>query len=90
MDIIASAAVAVMGENAGRAGSAGFKVDVSRGERLGRVSSEWFSRPDDERFCHCRNGMVRSAPGPTGPRRGRWRAGPSGWRRGVMMARAWH
>jgi hypothetical protein len=29
---------------------AGFKVDVSRGERIGRVSSEWFSRPDDERF----------------------------------------
>lgn len=30
--------------------SAGFRVDVSRGERIGRVSSEWFSRPDDERF----------------------------------------
>jgi hypothetical protein len=30
--------------------SAGFKVDVSRGERIGRVSSEWFSRPDDERY----------------------------------------
>lgn len=29
---------------------AGFKVDVSRGERIGRVSSEWFSRPDDQRF----------------------------------------
>lgn len=29
---------------------AGFKVDVSRGERIGRVSSEWFSRPDDERY----------------------------------------
>lgn len=28
----------------------GFKVDVTRGERVGRVSSEWFSRPDDERF----------------------------------------
>ncbi|AWC23661.1 hypothetical protein ASC75_08255 [Aminobacter sp. DSM 101952] len=28
----------------------GFKVDVSRGGRIGRVSSEWFSRPDDERF----------------------------------------
>lgn len=27
-----------------------YKVDVSRGERVGRVSSEWFSRPDDERF----------------------------------------
>jgi hypothetical protein len=30
--------------------SGGFRVDVSRGERVGRVSSEWFSRPDDERF----------------------------------------
>ena len=28
----------------------GYKVDVGRGERNGRVSSEWFSRPDDERF----------------------------------------
>ena len=28
----------------------GYKVDVSRGERVGRVSSEWFSRPADERF----------------------------------------
>jgi len=28
----------------------GYKVDVGRGERVGRVSSEWFSRPDDERF----------------------------------------
>ncbi len=30
--------------------SGGYKVDVSRGARVGRVSSEWFSRPDDERF----------------------------------------
>ena len=30
--------------------SDGYKVDISRGERIGRVSSEWFSRPDDERF----------------------------------------
>ena len=28
----------------------GYKVDVSRGERIGRVSSEWFSRPADERY----------------------------------------
>ena len=28
----------------------GYKVDLSRGERIGRVSSEWFSRPADERF----------------------------------------
>lgn len=30
--------------------SGGYKVDVSRGERIGRVSSEWFSRPGDERY----------------------------------------
>ena len=30
--------------------SSGFRVDVSRGERVGRVSSEWFSRPNDERY----------------------------------------
>jgi hypothetical protein len=28
----------------------GYKVDVNRGERIGRVSSEWFSRPADERY----------------------------------------
>lgn len=31
-------------------GTAGFRVDVSRGQRIGRVSSEWFARPDDERY----------------------------------------
>ncbi|RAZ89477.1 DUF932 domain-containing protein [Mesorhizobium hawassense] len=30
--------------------SGGYKVDLSRGERIGRVSSEWFSRPADERY----------------------------------------
>ena len=30
--------------------TSGFKVDISRGERIGRVSSEWFSRLDDERY----------------------------------------
>lgn len=30
--------------------SGGYKVDVGRGERIGRVSSEWFSRPADERY----------------------------------------
>ena len=30
--------------------STGFRVDVSRGSLNGRVSSEWFSRPDDERY----------------------------------------
>ncbi|MCK1627363.1 DUF932 domain-containing protein [Bradyrhizobium sp. 160] len=30
--------------------SGGYKVDVTRGERVGRVSSEWFSRPADEHY----------------------------------------
>ncbi|MVA27876.1 DUF932 domain-containing protein [Agrobacterium vitis] len=33
-----------------RDATGGYKVDVSRGERIGRVSSEWFSRPADERY----------------------------------------
>ncbi len=36
--------------DARRDASGGYRVDVSRGSRVGRVSSEWFSRPDDERF----------------------------------------
>jgi hypothetical protein len=35
---------------AARNQGAGYKVDVSRGQRIGRVSSEWFSRPADERY----------------------------------------
>jgi hypothetical protein len=30
--------------------AAGYKVDPRRGERVSRVSSEWFSRPADERY----------------------------------------
>lgn len=33
-----------------QATSNGFHVDIGRGERIGRVSSEWFSRPADERY----------------------------------------
>lgn len=33
-----------------RDASGGYKVDVSRGQCMSRVSSEWFSRPNDERF----------------------------------------
>src|ERR1700722_12077596 len=36
--------------NAPRGERGGYRVDVSRGERIGRVSSEWFSRPADERY----------------------------------------
>ena len=34
----------------GRPESGGYKVDVSRGGHNGRVSSEWFSRPYDEKY----------------------------------------
>ncbi len=58
-----------------RAQGAGYKVDPSRGSRVGRVSSEWFSRPADERFLslselyasvqrrtdHCQTRTVESA-----------------------------
>lgn len=30
--------------------SGGYRVDISRGRNVSRVSSEWFSRPDDERY----------------------------------------
>ncbi|QHP66452.1 DUF932 domain-containing protein [Bradyrhizobium sp. LCT2] len=36
--------------SAGRDHAGGYKVDVTRGTRVGRVSSEWFSRPADERY----------------------------------------
>ena len=36
--------------DAARDPRAGYRVDVSRGERVGRVSSEWFSRQADERY----------------------------------------
>ncbi len=35
--------------DAARGHDGGYKVDASRGARIGRVSSEWFSRPADER-----------------------------------------
>jgi hypothetical protein len=33
-----------------RARAGGWKVDMSRSVRNARVSSEWFNRPDDERY----------------------------------------
>lgn len=35
---------------AGSPVQAPYKVDIGRGHTIGRVSSEWFGRPDDERF----------------------------------------
>lgn len=50
MNINVSSAAATAGGSSDLGGSMGFKVNLSRGDRVGRVSSEWFSRPDDERF----------------------------------------
>jgi hypothetical protein len=36
--------------DAARNSGGGYKVDASRGQRIARVSSEWSSRPDDERY----------------------------------------
>ncbi|MCD9111556.1 hypothetical protein [Bradyrhizobium japonicum] len=35
--------------------TAGFRVDVSRGQRIGRVSSEWFARSVDERYLNLKD-----------------------------------
>lgn len=50
MNVNASRAVAPADIATDRPVTSGFQVDVSRGERISRVSSEWFSRPDDERY----------------------------------------
>ncbi len=47
--------------DAARDRAGGYKVDVTRGERIGRVSSEWFSRPDDERYLSLSDAARRRA-----------------------------
>ena len=44
-----SAAISRHGMDAS-AVSGAYQVDITRGKRIGRVSSEWFSHPDDERY----------------------------------------
>jgi hypothetical protein len=41
-------------------------VDVSRGEKLDRVSSEWFARPEDKRYLPFDN-LFASAKGGAEP-----------------------
>src|SRR6267378_4605633 len=59
--------------------SGGFRVDTSRGERVGRVSSEWFARPDDERY------LSLTDLYDAGCRRREWRKGRTGESRGVKV-----
>ena len=47
---LASAEAPSSARSSGASVSGAFKIDISRGERIGRVSSEWFSRPNDERY----------------------------------------
>ncbi|GLT01021.1 hypothetical protein GCM10007897_24120 [Sphingobium jiangsuense] len=44
------ASLAPVSAGSARPATPGYRVDVSRGTSNTRVSSEWFSRPDDERF----------------------------------------
>jgi hypothetical protein len=62
MNIKTSRNLAASGFIPGGETSPGFKVDISRGQRVARVSSEWFSRPDDERYLSLSElyGAVRS------------------------------
>ena len=45
----------------------GYKVDVRRDEQIGRVSSEWFSRPPDERYLPLSGPLRRRARDRTQP-----------------------
>ena len=42
---------------------ASYKVDVSRGQRIGRVSSEWFSRPSRPRAGRTERSRTRTVRG---------------------------
>lgn len=44
-----------MSASAARPAPKSYRVDISRGQNNSRVSSEWFSRPDDERFLSLRD-----------------------------------
>lgn len=75
--------------DAARDRAGGYKVDVSRGERIGRVSSEWFSRPADERYLSlCPTSMLPCMDGPSGAAPEPSRARRSGWRRAATMPSA--
>ncbi len=72
--------------DARRDATGGYKVDVSRGERIGRVSSEWFSRPADERYLSLSElARTRCATAPTAAGPAWWRARSSMWRRTATM-----
>ena len=65
--------------------SGGYRVDISRGQNISRVSSEWFSRPDDERYLSLTDFTPACAAGPIRQQRGSSRAGRSVSRRAVRI-----
>jgi hypothetical protein len=69
--------------------SSGFRVDVSRGQRIGRVSPEWFSRPDDERYLNLPDLYEACAAAPNVHKRAQWRVEPSRWRQTATMPSVW-
>ena len=73
-----------------RAERGGYRVDVSRGERIGRVSSEWFSRPADERYLSLPELFAAvQRPRRAQPDAAPWRARRSGSRRAATMPSGW-
>jgi len=50
MNTTVSSPVIKAGDSSEFGGPVGFKVDLARGDRVSRVSSEWFARPADERY----------------------------------------
>lgn len=84
MDIISSS------RDKPQSATGGFRVDVGRGQQIGRVSSEWFSRPDDERYFSLTElyGAVK-ARADRARRPARWKAAPCAWRRTGRTRRGW-
>lgn len=72
--------------NAARDSTGGYMVDMTRGARIGRVSSEWFSRPADERYLSLLDLFaVLYTALPSAAALGQWRAGRFGWRRAATI-----
>ncbi len=69
--------------NATRDSTGGYMVDMNRGARIGRVSSEWFSRPADERYLSLLAVLYTALP--SAAALGQWSAGRFGWRRAATI-----
>jgi len=75
--------------DAGRDLNGGYKVEVSRGENVDRVSSEWFSRPDDERYLSLDDLFASVKAGRSGAEPRRSRLPRSGSRRIATIQSGW-